>query len=360
MANNMDQDQLRELGDRDKIKNELVKEFTQHLVTGEMNDDSVVRVKLVVLGPLNSGKTCWVTRVISEKFNAAETPTVGAKYSSQGVAIDEKEYQFEIWDVSGEEWCRGLCPMYLQHAHAAIVCYDQSDMESYKQAKVWIEYAKKQGDRDLLIALVGTKYDLIDEVKTEPIDPKEVENFFVNEQNLEGAFFFPKVSSKTGENAQDVILTIAETFHERGVKKQRNSVMDADVEFSTILGKGNENKDILSPQEANEVGQVENADKCKSKFEKFSISMKKGSLACFDQSKRTAAKTYETTKIKSIAVAENIHRSSRHFKDNFHLRSRKLIRKMKSSNMQEVTTVPGSTASDQNGQHQSELNDPTV
>lgn len=109
----MDQDHLRQLTSPKDIKHELVKQFTKHIEEEEADghDDGMVKVKLVVVGPSGSGKTCWVSRLIQDKFNQAEQPTVGAKYSSQDVALEDLVYSFEIWDVSGESWCKSLVPM---------------------------------------------------------------------------------------------------------------------------------------------------------------------------------------------------------------------------------------------------------
>lgn len=337
----MDQDALRKLGDNEAVKNELVKQFTQHLLEPSFPDDSVVKVKMVVLGPMRSGKTSWVTRVTMDEFNSAEAPTVGAKFSSQGVAIDETEYQFEIWDVSGEEWCRALCPMYLQHAHAAVICYDPSEEESFEEAKEWVQYTKKQGDRDLIIALVGTKSDL-SQIATLPVKNEDVFTFFVNDQSLEQEFLFPAVSNKTGENVQDVILSIAEAFHERGVKVPRESVMrDADKEFETIVDKGVEAKDILTK---NDPTGDDDAEKCKSRFEKFSESLKKGATACFDSSKKGTQRAYESTRVAGAKMARN----SKKFSTQVQERSRRLIRKLQDKppagelSEEEVAPVPAS------------------
>lgn len=337
----MDQEELRQLGDKEAIKNELVKEFTRHLEEPDLPDDTVVKVKMVVLGPMRAGKTSWVTRVTNDKFNTSEPPTIGAKFSSQGVAIDETEYQFEIWDVSGEEWCRALCPMYLQHAHAAVICYDPSEEESFLEAKEWVEYAKKQGDRDLIIALVGTKHDLIS-VGELPVKTEEVEAFFIESQELERDFLFPDVSNKSGENVQDVILTIAEAFHERGVKAPRGSVLrDGDKAFGDLVDKGIENKEIMTKTEAQENEKVE---KCKSKLETFTESVKKGATACFDSSKRTANKTYQSTRVKSTQFASG----TKKFTNSMSEKSRRVLRRNDepSAKMVEVNTVPAKTNND--------------
>lgn len=329
----MDQDKLRRIGDKEAIKTELVREFTKHLEEPTLLDDSVVKVKLVVLGPMQSGKTSWVTRITHDKFNAVEPPTIGAKFSAQGVAVDDVEYQFEIWDVSGEEWCRALCPMYLQHAHATIICYDPNDNGSVEEAKEWISFAKKQGDRNLIIAVVGTKFDMCSDVvsATSIPSPKKI---FVDEEGLESQFFFPDVSNKTGENVQDVILTIAEAFHERGVQTGRDSVKDADQEFGTLLNKGLKTQDFTATKEANPLNNDE-VDRCKSRLEKVSDTFKSKAFACFDSSKRTVQTTYVSTREKSTYVAQRVNRNSKRFATS----SKRLIKRNKENEVIQEATI---------------------
>lgn len=94
------------------LKNELVRQYTQHNeeLQGE-EEEGVVRCKLVIVGSEGVGKTSFMNRLTKNKFNQAQPATVGSNYFLQGVAIEDTEYNFDIWDISGNRKFRALVPM---------------------------------------------------------------------------------------------------------------------------------------------------------------------------------------------------------------------------------------------------------
>eukprot|EP00924_Labyrinthula_sp_SR-Ha-C_P011988 maker-scaffold_26-snap-gene-1.4-mRNA-1 protein AED:0.02 eAED:0.02 QI:400/1/1/1/1/1/3/231/366 len=311
-----DQDRLRQLGNPDEIKNELVKQFTKQIEEEVLdNDDNVSKVKLVVVGPTGAGKSSWVTQLIQNKFSEHIQPTIGAKFSSQGVAIgeddDEEVYNFEIWDVSGEEWCKSLLPMYLQFAQACVVCYDASSTASFQEAQEWIKFVqgiKKEGT--LIMCLVGMKHDLSN-IAPLPIQSKQAESFF-EEENLNKDFLFPNVSAKSGEGVQDVILTLAEAFHEQGIKAPRASVMDLNDAYA--LGNTNKNMNkTLSRLNADPYAQDGPMDKFKDKAASCWAVLRVYTSSCFDSSKEKTKAAAEVTNKRGKEFAGSVKRQSLRF-----------------------------------------------
>lgn len=323
--------------DRESVRKEMVRQFTEH-IENQTLDESVIRVKLVILGPTNSGKTSWVKRVTDDTFSATTEPTVGAEFSTIDVAVEEKEYQFDIWDVSGEEWCRSLCPMYLQHANAVVVCFDKSDSDSFVEAKEWVEFVKSQMDRDCILSMVGAKDDL-NRVAELPVNDAEV-IAFCREKDVENKFLFPAVSSRSGESAQDVILTLAEAFHDRGVKEPRSSIRDGDKEFDNLVSKSNAlfsfsngNENPLPPldQEASRLA------KFKRNFTIFTTKVKEMTSKAFEKSKDGAQKGYEITRTKSRHAAKSVSNRSNQMLTKAVGGSKTFIRKVKSMRDTTVT-----------------------
>lgn len=96
----------------EEVKNELVRQYTKHNEQiAELKEEGVVRLKLVCVGAQGVGKTSFMNRLTKNKFNQAQTPTVGSNYFVQGVAIEDVEYNFDMWDVSGDERYRSLVSM---------------------------------------------------------------------------------------------------------------------------------------------------------------------------------------------------------------------------------------------------------
>lgn len=305
----MDQEKLRQLGSPDKIKNELTKQFTQQIEEDSLEqDESVIKVKLVVVGPKGAGKTSWVTSLIQNKFVESQQPTIGAKFSSQGVAIDSVVYNFEIWDVSGEDWCKSLVPMYLQYAQACVVVYDATSSASFQEAQDWVDYVQELQPDKLIICLVGMKHDL-SFISALPVQPSHGQEFF-KQKKLEKDFLFPEVSAKSGENVQDVILTLAEAFHERGLKAPRESVLDGN-NSGYDLGNTKAQQKTLGrvPADPNSGNGNTFGDKLSSCLTVFKVY----AGSCFQSSKETTKKAAEKTNTGAKEIAIGVKRQSMRF-----------------------------------------------
>ena len=76
----------------------------------------------------------------------------------------EIDVKLDIWDTAGAERYHSITPMYYRNARAAVVVYDISDAETFERAKAWVTDLREKIDLDTVIALVGNKVDLGEEV----------------------------------------------------------------------------------------------------------------------------------------------------------------------------------------------------
>jgi Ras-related protein Rab-5C len=121
---------------------------------------SVLSYKVVLLGDSAVGKSSLVSRFVRDEFTDAPQPTIGAAFLTKTIRSGEFSVKFEIWDTAGQERYRSLAPMYYRGAAAAIIVFDLTDAKSFDGAKSWAEELKKQGNQDIVLALVGNKKDL--------------------------------------------------------------------------------------------------------------------------------------------------------------------------------------------------------
>ena len=84
--------------------------------------------------------------------------------SSEPVTPVEIDVKLDIWDTAGAERYHSITPMYYRNARAAVVVYDISDAETFERAKAWVSDLREKIDLDTVIALVGNKVDLGEEV----------------------------------------------------------------------------------------------------------------------------------------------------------------------------------------------------
>jgi Ras-related protein Rab-5C len=185
-------------------------------------------VKLVLLGEAAVGKSSLVLRFVSNDFQENKEPTIGAAFLTQKCTIDNRVIKYEIWDTAGQERFASLAPMYYRGAQAALVVYDITKPASFIKARHWVKELHEQANKDIVIALVGNKLDLIN-------DDDDLRKVSIEEgQNLaqeQGLLFF-ETSAKTSHNVNEVFVAIGNKIPEKSTPQQQEVTNDGRIDLS--------------------------------------------------------------------------------------------------------------------------------
>ena len=174
-----------------------------------------INYKFVLVGDSAVGKSSIATRYVSDDFYEFQEPTIGAAFLAKTIEMDDKKIKLEIWDTAGQEIYRSLAPMYYRNASGAIVIYDVTKKDSFDGAKSWIAEILRRGNPDCVIALLGNKYDLSNEIKVDYDKVKE----YITKNNI--IHFY--CSAKTGKNIKQVFDSIIKKLilkNDEGIKKR--------------------------------------------------------------------------------------------------------------------------------------------
>ena len=121
-------------------------------------------VKVVLLGEPGVGKTCIITRFISDEFSANTISSMCAQFLTKSVDfIDvKKTIKFEIWDTAGQERFHSLAKIFYRDAKVICLVYDVTIKQSFEKMKsYWYQNeVKLNAEGNPFFAVVGNKFDL--------------------------------------------------------------------------------------------------------------------------------------------------------------------------------------------------------
>ena len=166
-----------------------------------------VYLKVVLLGKVSSGKTCLVTRYITDTFSPEQPSTIGAAFCRKDVNVEGVLLSLAIWDTAGAERYQAMSSMYYRNAKAAVICFDLADASSFEKADYWVNQILIN-EPNCKIYLCGTKLDLIEDDMEERGVSKESVEKYGKGRNAE-VF---ETSSKTGTNVGELFERISRTF----------------------------------------------------------------------------------------------------------------------------------------------------
>jgi small GTP-binding protein len=164
-------------------------------------------MKLCTLGDGGVGKSTFIERVATGKFNSNSKMTIGIDFQSIHIGLDTERGKIctdlAIWDLGGERQFRFILPSYRTGADGGLLFYDVTRPSSMKNLQEWIELWKKHTTPGIPLYLIGTKHDcLIPDLEL------MVQNTMYNLKKKLAVDKIFLTSSKTGEQIHEVIISI--------------------------------------------------------------------------------------------------------------------------------------------------------
>ena len=130
-----------------------------------------IRIKCVLLGHENSGKTSIVSRYIYNEFEKNIQATIGCAFNLKVFKIENIEVNLELWDTAGSERYKSLLPMYYRNADIILICIDLSINNDKDILDYWVEEIDERVDiKYKTVFVVGTKFDIKNDINQEMID----------------------------------------------------------------------------------------------------------------------------------------------------------------------------------------------
>lgn len=160
-----------------------------------------IKLKLVVLGDQDCGKSSIVNRYVNNFFVKTSQSTIGVDFLKKTLEIDNNVYELCIWDTSGQEKFSAIVSSYYRNITAVLLVFDLSNYLSFKNITKWLNEVNEYCNNDVIIRLVGNKNDL-NKAHYQVLD-SEI-NSFCNELNIS----YKEVSAKNNTNIDEIFTDI--------------------------------------------------------------------------------------------------------------------------------------------------------
>jgi small GTP-binding protein len=125
------------------------------------------RVKVILVGPSNVGKTSLIASFFDKPFDSSPLPTVSPAYMFRElVRADGLTVCLQIWDTAGQERYHSVSQLFFRDADVALVCFEAGNQGCMDMVPDWVFKVKKEVPNCEFI-FVATKIDLLDEERLE-------------------------------------------------------------------------------------------------------------------------------------------------------------------------------------------------
>jgi len=106
------------------------------------------------------GKTNLLSRFTRDEFTLDTKSTIGVEFATKTLSVDGKFVKAQIWDTAGQERYRAITSTYYRGAVGALMVYDITSTESFKNLDKWLNEVKEHAPDGVVVLLVGNKVDL--------------------------------------------------------------------------------------------------------------------------------------------------------------------------------------------------------
>lgn len=80
------------------------------------------------------GKSSIVIRYADNDFSDVFLATIGVDFRFKSFMLNGESVKLQIWDTAGQEKFRTITSSYYRGAHALMIVFDITDMQSYQDA----------------------------------------------------------------------------------------------------------------------------------------------------------------------------------------------------------------------------------
>ena len=105
--------------------------------------------KVVLCGNSGVGKSCFIERLVFQKYTGGPGSTVGCSNTELVYPFDQQKIKFDIWDTAGQEVYKSLLPIFNKGTDIVILIYDVSNTNSFTSLSKWYAQVNEAQRKDI-------------------------------------------------------------------------------------------------------------------------------------------------------------------------------------------------------------------
>ncbi|HME51180.1 MAG TPA: Rab family GTPase [Candidatus Lokiarchaeia archaeon] len=162
--------------------------------------DQKFKLKVVIIGEHETGKTSLIKAFVEQKFSADYRPTIGTNIFIKKLEMDGDEITLTVWDIAGQERWTSMRPLYYRGTAGAFIVGDLTKKVTFDQiSRFWAPDLKKHAGDNIPIMIIANKSDLEHNVTQEDIDACAADI---------GAVGVMETSAKIGDNVNEAFIAL--------------------------------------------------------------------------------------------------------------------------------------------------------
>jgi len=179
------------------------------------DDDYDHLYKIVLVGDATVGKTHLLSRYIKGNLPKAPTATIGVEFATRTVPLAVGgTVKAQIWDTAGQERYRAITSAHYRRAVGALLVYDVTKSSTFSNCSKWMEELRQNAEPDIVIMLVGNKFDLAEK---SPGD-RQVYYDAAAEFARQNGLYFAEASAVTAYNVKHVFEHLLQEIYNQSSK----------------------------------------------------------------------------------------------------------------------------------------------
>ena len=158
--------------------------------------ENKLKLKVVILGGTNIGKTCIISQYVNGTFNTTE-PVTSTCYEKKILTTKGTSISLFLWDTPGIEKFRSLNRIFMGDSDVGIFVYDPFRRETFEELSWYVDSMKSNCRKNALYILCENKSDIKDLDRKVTIEEAKIYADTIGAK-------FCKVSAKTGEGLEEM------------------------------------------------------------------------------------------------------------------------------------------------------------